>query len=530
MPTLTSVARRSTSAVCVVVALTAGACSIDVGVTARQSEPSPTPADTTAPVATTPDTTPDTTPGTTPGTTPDTTPDTTPADVAVPLVGPAVELADVANVDPARPDREHDAFVAAVLADLDAWLGEVHPAVYGTPFTPLAGGVYPAHPGRDDVPGCGVTSTRYRDVSEYGAFYCALGDFIVYDDGDGDDSLLAELVDQYGPVALGVVLAHEHGHAVQSRAGDLDRGLPTIILEQHADCFAGAWVARAAQQRSSFLRLTDADVRGALITMVAVRDPVGIDQFAPGSHGSAFDRIGAFQEGFRHGPRRCADLIDEPLPLMPNQFQSFTDRNNDGDLPFGYGDGEIVPLVVDALNTYWSFEIGRAGIGFPALRVVPTTASRNDPDCSDRPDEVVTGLVVCLGDRLVILDDGVARDLYDDPIDGRADFAVGYFVALAWSEVVQVLLGSALTGTDRALTNDCLVGAWARDLDPRRPPRAAESDTRPTISPGDLDEAVLAAIETADDGFATGSAFDKVDAFRSGVLGGMTACTDRIPR
>ena len=40
------------------------------------------------------------------------------------------------------------------------------------------------------------------------------------------------------------------------------------------------------------------DVRAGLLAMLSVRDPVGTNQFVPGGHGSAFDRVGAFQEGF----------------------------------------------------------------------------------------------------------------------------------------------------------------------------------------------------------------------------------------
>lgn len=532
-----------------VVSLVAG-CAVDVGVTARSAEPSGA-----GPLAAEPDDRDDrdeadATPAPSGSASTDPPPDQpSPSDPSTepstdepsPVVTPQggrLDLSEFADVGSAKPPRSYDTFVAAALADLESWLAVVHPEIYGQPFRPLAGGVYPAYPGRDDIPGCGTAQTQYRDVADYGAFYCPLDDFIVYD--DGDDSVLTQLADDYGPAVVGVVLAHEFAHAVQSRTGDLDRGLATVILEQHADCVAGAWFARAVSGASEFVRLGDDDLTGALITMVAVRDPVGIDTFAPGSHGSAFDRIGAFQEGFRNGPARCAGLIDSPLPLMPNQFQSFTDLANDGDLPFGYERGQIVPLVVDALNAYWRFELGRVGVDLPPLQLTPVgaVATATSLPCSDvsaePPVVVLAGLVLCPADRRVVLDDAVARDLYDDPIDGRADFAVGYFVAQAWSEHVQRALASSLTGTERALANDCLVGSWTRDLDPRRPSRPDEGDTRGTISPGDLDEAVLAAIEVADrevaSGNDVGSAFDKIDAYRSGVLEGFEACVERIGR
>ena len=87
-------------------------------------------------------------------------------------------------------------------------------------------------------------------MSDYGAFYCAQGDFMAYD--DGAQGVLAQLADTYGPSVVAVVLAHEFGHAIQARTGDLDRNVPTVYTEQQADCFSGAWsthVWRGARRR-----------------------------------------------------------------------------------------------------------------------------------------------------------------------------------------------------------------------------------------------------------------------------------------
>ena len=439
-----------------------------------------------------------------------------------------VALDDVAEVGDAKQPRAYDDFVAAAIADIEAWMADLHPRLHGEPWEPLAGGVWPSYPGRTDIPGCGESRTDPADVSEFVAFYCAGRDFMVYD--DGPDSLLGELAVEFGPSVLGVVLAHEYGHVVQDRLGVFDRRLPTILTEQQADCVSGAWVSRAASGGSAYVTLTDADIRGALISLVAVRDPVGTDQFEPGGHGTAFDRIGAFQEGFLHGPERCDTLLDDPLPLMPNEFQTTTDLLNEGDLPFGYDDGDIVPLVVDALNGFWPFQLDQLDAGtFAPMTLVPVGAA-SDITCSTRPRMVAPGLATCTADDTVYLDDGFARRLYQDPIVGSADFAVGYFVALAWADVAQTRLGSDLVGSDRALANDCLVGAWTNDLDPDRPDRPGEVN-RGVISPGDLDEAVIAAIEIGDtspDDDALGVPFDKVAAFRAGVLGRIGACMGRL--
>ena len=107
--------------------------------------------------------------------------------------------------------------------------------------------------------------------------------------------LLAQLADNFGAGTIGIVLAHEYGHAIQQRSGVLRQNLPTVTTEQQADCFAGAWAGRAARGEGG-ITFSDADVRAGLIAMLEVRDPVGIDQFArpaatgPDSTGSVRSR------------------------------------------------------------------------------------------------------------------------------------------------------------------------------------------------------------------------------------------------
>jgi predicted metalloprotease len=509
-------------------ALVAG-CATEAGIVATRAEPVTT-AD--APpddrVADDPGAPPDTTApaGTTVETLPPPTVDSTPVTEVDRIPGDPTAIESVVDVGTGRIPRPYDDLVAAALADLADWWSRELPATYGLAFTPLAGGVIAAYPERQEpLPGCGSSSTSYPEINEYAAFYCPLGDFMIYD--DGDDSLLGALAAEFGPAVMGVVLAHEYGHAVQQRIGALDRNLATIVTEQQADCFAGAWVAHARSGASPYVRLGDADVRSALIAMVTVRDPVGIDQFSEGGHGSAFDRVGAFQEGFTGGVARCALLLDDPLPLMPNTFRSDADVANDGDLPFGFDDGAIAPLIVESLQAYWAFQLGALGRTFEPPVLVPES-DVSGVSCGSRPLQV--GIVVCPGDGTVHVDERFARQLYDDPIEGRADFAVGYLLGTGWADAVQHQLDSKLTGEPRALANDCLVGAWSRDLFPRDV-RPGEAEDRPGISPGDLDEAVLAAITIGDPGFEDdriGSAFEKIDAYRDGVLGGFDACLGRL--
>ncbi len=432
---------------------------------------------------------------------------------------------DAINFGPNKPPRAYDEFLLAVVTDLELWWTQTYPALYGESFTPLEGDIYAAYPGRpDDIPGCGAPRTTYDDVQQYVAFYCGVGDFMVYD--DGDDGLLAELAREYGAATIGTVIAHEFAHAIQLRNGGLDRALPTIVTEQQADCFAGAWTSRAARGEAATLQFSDGDVRAGLIAMTKVSDPVGIDQFVPGGHGSGFDRVGAFQVGFIEGPERCATLLDDPLPLVPNEF-TMGDRGTGGNAAFGYGENDLIGFLPEDLNRYWDEELDIAGLDRLTLVVVK---SADEVSCDDLRGDLARGTALCASTDEVYFNEPVALDLYRT----LGDFAVGYILGNAWSEAVQSALGSDLTGEPRALLNDCLTGGWVKTVTPvdfaLPQPRLATRDGV-QISAGDLDEAIQTVLQIGDTGVddnVIGNAFEKIDALRTGVIGGTDVCLTQL--
>ncbi len=164
---------------------------------------------------------------------------------------------------------------------------------------------------------CGTAS------NQTGPFYCP-SDETVYI----DPTFFTLLHDQFGAsagqLAQMYVLAHEYGHHVQNITGIMqdhpNNGTgPTsngVRLELQADCFAGAWVANAANlkdpQGVTYLQPpTKAQVRDALNAAASVGDDHIQQQAGVGvnpeswTHGSSAQRQRWFETGYERGANAC---------------------------------------------------------------------------------------------------------------------------------------------------------------------------------------------------------------------------------
>jgi predicted metalloprotease len=160
----------------------------------------------------------------------------------------------------------------------------------------------------------------------------------------------------------------------------------------------------------------------------------------------------------------------------------------------------------------------------PTITTVPVQ-SADDVTCDDPSGSFAAGAVYCPATQQVFYDELLVRDLYDR----FGDFVVGYMVGGAFSDAAQTALGGKLDGEARLLADDCLTGAWASTLLPEN--NDPDDDRTAWIEPGDLDEAIQAALVIGDDSAADdvlGSGFEKIASFREGVLDGLDACLARI--
>lgn len=408
----------------------------------------------------------------------------------------------VPSGDPSAPaeDVRADEAVDLALADLEAYWAEELPATYGIEFEPLAD--YVPYGPSTPVPQCGPTPLRYEDVAE-NALYCPEEDLIGWD----EVGLMPDLEERFGPLTVGIVMAHEFAHAIQARA---EVGGETVTLELQADCFAGAWVADVRERIGAFSTEGDA-LDQAIGGFLELRDTVGVAGNDPAAHGSGFDRVSAFQDGFESGNDRCAGYEAEPPPVVAIPFGSITDLENEGNLPL---DELVEPLIAD-LESYYEELFDLVGEEWdPIDGLEPIDPATDEIDCGG---ETLEGEELELASFWCAEDDTIYLDQVDlvPSLDEIGDFAFGGEVARQYA-FAAIAKGGFVSEDDDA-TADCLTGAYTvAQYDQTIP------DQQLVLSPGDIDEILIAFL--AFGGADESTAFERTAAFRAGFLEGAAGC------
>ncbi|MCU7726021.1 zinc metallopeptidase [Actinoplanes sp. KI2] len=382
------------------------------------------------------------------------------------------------------------------------WKAEFPALTGGKRFRPITGGFHP-YTERKPAPDCAGEATVYQP----NAFYCPDGDFIAWD----AQKLIPQLQQDYGPLLVGVVMAHEYGHAIQVRLGRTRQ--PTVVLEQQADCYAGAWLADVrAGHSTAFRKPTSGQLDNTVAGLLMLRDQPGTSARAQGAHGNAFDRIRAFQEGIQQGAKKCAGYDANNLQVTEVPFSDAREAESGGDLPY---DKAITLLAQDA-QAYWTRTFpDLADRQWQPVRV--ETFDGRAPSCAD-PDTTAGGAALYCrsGDFIAFDGQNLGPQLYDR----IGDFAVGMLLGDLFARAAQDRRGASTSGRSGQLAVDCLAGSWTNDLLTRD---QNGNDLR--LSPGDLDEAVAALLAFGrgrDNGGV--SAFDRISAYRKGVLEGLGIC------
>jgi predicted metalloprotease len=420
---------------------------------------------------------------------------------------------DVQNADGGAVDR----LATNAIADVQQFWSQRFPEDFDTEYEPIRRLVsYDSRQPR------GVTVCGANTAGVANAFYCPPEDTIAWDRG----ALLPTIVEALETeMAAVLVLAHEMGHAVQTRLEIVDRNTPTIVAEQQADCFAGVFMRHVAEGGSEHFQLSTGDGLNAVLAgLLAIRDQVGAALTGRGAHGTSFDRVIAFQFGFVEGARRCAEIdVDEVRSRATElPFQNEQEEATQGNLPINE---ESLQEVVESLQeTPFTDPPPDA----PKIAFEPG-------DCADA--EPTPPASYCPANNTISLDVPALAELATPrnqqlDTDVTGDFTALGLVASRYGLAVRRHLDRDLEGPRAGLHAACLVGTWA-GLHLETPFGNRNPVGTLRMSPGDLDEAVSELLKDglmASDvnGEAVKSGFARVEAFRVGFLQGAEPCASRF--
>lgn len=390
------------------------------------------------------------------------------------------------------------------IADLERYWGKEFPGLYDKDYEPISGGFYAV---TEDSPAPPCTTTPEEVAGN--AFYCSTEDVVAWD----AQSLLPELQAKYGDFVIPIVMAHEWGHAVQTRSNFTAR---TVTKELQADCFAGAW-ARHAQQDDVF-DVNAADLDSALAGVLDLRDTPGTSKIDPNAHGSGFDRVGAFQDGYDNGLSRCKDYRDDDPMVLELPFNDIADAAREGNAPY---DSTVngVPYDIEDYFTQVYPELA-SGRQWPPLRGIEPFDPDNPPICGGTSTQGYV-LFYCVPDDYVAWDNVVGMPrIYRQ----GGDYAVAALLATQWGLAALNRLGDESDEKTSTLRGDCLAGGYTASVILYNRPQTSTYH----ISPGDLDEAIKALLVFRGEGDVErqGAGWARVKAFREGVINGAQACLD----
>lgn len=423
--------------------------------------------------------------------------------------------------DAAEPTREVtdtdggeiDHLAVSSISDIEEFWETAYPETFDAEFTPVSDIISWDADGFDGV---------FCDTDTYNlvnAAFCHEDETIGWDRG----VLLPSLRQANGDMAVTMVLAHEYGHAVQQQAGLITRSTPTLVAEQQADCLAGVYMRWVAEANSPRFTLSTGDgLNNLLATMIAFRDPLlneGAADVGEDEHGSAFERVSAFQFGFTDGAASCASMDPAEIKQRRGDLPVLLPDDQSGELQITE---DSVRTVMDALDIL--FEPAEP----PELTFEPHTCPDTDSDAPVTFCPTNNTIAVDLP-ALELL--GTRSDDEDTDLVTGDNTAYSVLVSRFMQSIQHQRGGVELDTAQAALRTACLTGVATAKM-------VVEVNTPDgntiALTAGDIDEAVsgilLNGLAASDvNGESVPSGFSRIDAFRVGVLGEQDRCFKRFP-
>jgi predicted metalloprotease len=358
-------------------------------------------------------------------------------------------------------------------------------------------------------PVCGADAYQVAN-----AMYCIQRNTMAWDRG----VFMPVGIEYFGDMGVVGVIAHEYGHALQWMSGLADMDTEVLVKEQQADCFAGVYLRSVAAGESPRFTLSTGDgLNRVLAGVIYIRDPLSLDS-AGDPHGSALDRISAFQMGFSGGADQCAaiDLADI--------------EKRQGDLPqqltFDYYGTQALDSPIDEDTLSKLMEVLN-GIFQPANAPTLTTGPA---DCADARS---TGPAsYCPASNTIDVDlpalqaVGEPKTEEEDEVLVQGDNTALSMVTSRYALAVQQERGVRLDTPVAALRTACLTGMAQGQM-------TDENGADFVLSPGDTDEAVAALLTqplVASDvnGQPAPAGFTRILAYRLGLSSDIEECFHRF--
>jgi predicted metalloprotease len=330
----------------------------------------------------------------------------------------------------------------------------------------------------------------------------------------------------FGPMSVVALVAHEYGHAIQNMAKLINEETPVLVKEQQADCFSGVYMRWVAEGKSPRFALSTGDgLNLVLAAAIAIRDPIitpDDTELLEQGHGTALDRISAFQMGFTDGAQACVGIDMGEIEARRGDLPMSLQEDPTGQMQTGEA-----PITEQTLKTLMAV-LGQ--IFSPAK---PPTLSLSAAAC---PDAQPTGpAAYCPATNTITVDMPALKSMGKPADESDYELIQGDDTALSvvtsrYMLALEHERGQPLDSATAALRTACLTGvAQRRMAEPIKSPSGDEL----VLTAGDLDKAVAGLLTNGKvasevNGATVPAGFTRIVAFRSGLLGDEDLCNKRF--
>lgn len=370
----------------------------------------------------------------------------------------------------------------------------------------------------DQSPGIEICGEDTEGLTN--AFYCFNDDVMAWDRGVA----IPVAAQYFGQMGVVGVMAHEYGHAVQHQAGLIDtRSTPVLVAEQQADCFAGVYLRWVAAGNSPRFALSTGDgLNHVLAGIIYIRDPLmtQLDAALTGNeHGSALDRVSAFQIGFSGNVDQCAAIDMDDIKKRRGDLPKFLDGVVAD--PSAGNDEITEGLLTDVMDSLGQIF---APADPPSLTIGDASGC---PDAQPTPPASycpATNTIVVDMPGLQALGETKTENEEQELLQG--DNSAISVLTSRYALAVAREKGHAIDNPVAAMRTACLTGvAQAAMAEPGLPVRLSAGDTDEAIS-GLLTNG-LAASDV--NGALLPAGFTRILGYRSGLQGDDAQCYQRFP-